>query len=628
MQFTKKIFSLFIIILLSFNVTGQTPTPLIQYDFEHQLPADKNQIYTGVLHGNAEIVTMTDGNNVLFTGAGHMDIGAEMGKTVLAELTGSYSISIDFSVGNANSLSSFCWLYAFANGTNQYIGLINTAGNNNWYYEIRNNSTQNVRSNTGISIETWHNITYVQNGAVGSIYLDGVLKNSGTIGLRPSAFSSLLTGCYLGLSPYSGDATMSNTFIDNFTIYNTTLSASQISEIYNNIKDKSVTPATPIISNITKFWESKGNPIITHKYTCDPAALVYNDTLFIYTGQDAAGGQSYYNINNWAVFATTDMKNFWEYSTPLRASDFTWGTQNAAWAGQVIEKNGKFYWYTSSNTTGIGVAVSDRPEGPFKDALGKPLLTNANSPGMSHSWRTIDPSVFIDDDGQAWLYWGNGACWVSKLNPDMISIDSNYGVKMISFAGHFDFPFTEAPWVHKKNGLYYLSYAAGFPERIQYAISTSPDGPFENKGIINEIAGNSNTNHQAIVEYKGNWYFIYHNGGIQTDGGSFSRSVCIDKLEFDENNLYKPIIMTTKGVDKIESTNDEIIKAEVNSADNPFYYDRGKQLIHMKNGNNYQIADSLGHIVKSGNGKKVSVMNFAAGVYIISNGSKSFKFIR
>ena len=177
--------------------------------------------------------------------------------------------------------------------------------------------------------------------------------------------------------------------------------------------------------------------------------MVYNDTLFIYTGQDAAGGQSYYNINNWAVFATTDMKNFWEYSTPLRASDFTWGTQNAAWAGQVIEKNGKFYWYTSSNTTGIGVAVSDRPEGPFKDALGKPLLTNANSPGMSHSWRTIDPSVFIDDDGQAWLYWGNGACWVSKLNPDMISIDSNYGVKMISFAGNFDIQFTEAHWVHK-----------------------------------------------------------------------------------------------------------------------------------------------------------------------------------
>src|SRR5690606_26160897 len=109
-------------------------------------------------------------------------------------------------------------------------------------------------------------------------------------------------------------------------------------------------------------------------------------------------------------------------------------------------------------------------------------------------------------------------------------------------------------------GRYFLSYAAGFPERIQYAVSTHPDGPFENMGIINEIAGNSNTNHQAIVEFKGNWYFIYHNGGIQTDGGSFSRSVCIDKLEFDEHNLYKPIIMTTKGVDKIGAPDINAIK--------------------------------------------------------------------
>ncbi|MBN2611043.1 MAG: glycoside hydrolase family 43 protein [Bacteroidales bacterium] len=304
--------------------------------------------------------------------------------------------------------------------------------------------------------------------------------------------------------------------------------------------------------NIIKQWEAKGNPVVTHKFTCDPAALVHNDTLFIFTGQDAKGGLKFYEIKNWCCFATTDMKNFIEYDIPLYAKDFVWNKGEYAYAGHVIEQNGKFYWYVSTNTTGIGVAVADRPEGPYKDALGKPLLTNENSPGKKHSWRTIDPAAFINDDGQAWLFWGNGACWAVKLNEDMISYDTVYGVKTISIEGEMDFPFTEAPWIHKKDDVYFLTFAIGFPERIAYAVSDKIDGPYTYKGIINEIAGNSNTNHQSVIEYKGNWYFIYHNGGIQTDGGSYSRSMCIEKLEFYKNSMYKPIIMTTKGVDRCD----------------------------------------------------------------------------
>jgi len=303
---------------------------------------------------------------------------------------------------------------------------------------------------------------------------------------------------------------------------------------------------------IIKKWEATGNPVVTHKYTCDPAAMEYNDTLFIFTGEDAEGGLKFYNIKNWCCFATTDMKNFVEYDIPLYAKDFEWNKGEFAYAGHVIGRNRKFYWYVSTNTSGIGVAVADRPQGPYKDALGKPLLTNENSPGKRHSWRTIDPAAFIDDDGQAWLLWGNGACWAVKLNEDMTSYDMDYGVKTISIEGDMDFPFTEAPWVHKKDGLYFLSFAIGFPERIAYAVSDKIDGPYTYKGIINEIAGNSNTNHQSIIEYKGKWYFIYHNGGMQTKGGSYSRSMCIDKLEFDENGLYKPILMTTTSVEKVK----------------------------------------------------------------------------
>lgn len=623
----KKTFLAFLL-FVSVSVMALDAVPVVSYTFENQKAADDSNTYPGSLYGNATIVQMTDGNYALHTGAGYMDLTAAMGQAISTGLSGSYSISIDLCVGSTNSLSSFAWLYAFANGTSQYLGLINTAGNANWYYEIKNSSTLSTKSNVGLTANVWHNITVVQNGSVNMLYIDGVLKSSSTMVVKPSTFASLITSCYLGRSPFTGDAMMTNTFIDNFKIFNAALTSTQVSTIYNNAKTLAKTTTSSISTNISRVWESTGNPVVKHKYTADPAAFVYRDTLFIFTGQDAAGGQTGYNMLSWCCFATTDMKHFWEYNTPMKASDFAWGTQNAAWAGQVVERNGKFYWYTSSNTTGIGVGVADRPEGPYKDALGRALLTNANSPGLTHSWRTIDPSVFIDDDGQAWLFWGNGATWVCKLNADMISFDTTFGTKMVSITGSMDFPFTEAPWVHKKDGLYYLSFAAGFPERISYAVATTPAGPYIYKGILNEIAGNSNTNHQAIVQFKNNWYFIYHNGGIQTDGGSFSRSVCIDKLEFDENNMYKPVIMTTKGVDMIGTPNIDGIKEISKSSACPFIYDRKNQLITLKEGNSYQIVDTLGRVMKSGNGTSVSIDRFGNGVFVISNGNQSFKFVK
>lgn len=628
MQNSKIIKRTLTAVLLFLNMYLSAQTPVVSYSFEKQKAADDSETYTASLVGNARIVQMTDGNYVLFTGAGYLDLSSAMARAILGGLTANYSISMDICINAINSLSSFSWAYAFTNGTSQYLGLINTAGNANWYYEIKNNSSVSVKSNSGLTTNVWHTVTVVQNGSINTIYIDGVSKAAAPVTLRPSTFAAALTGAYLGRSPFGGDAMLTNAFIDNFAVYNVALTPAQVAARYDSARSMATTTSARIATNIARVWESTGNPVVTHKYTADPAALVYRDTMFIFTGQDATGGQTGYNIPNWCCFATTDMKHFWEYNTPLRGSDFTWASPNAAWAGQVVERNGKFYWYTSSNTTGIGVAVADRPEGPYRDALGRPLLTNANSPGMSHSWRTIDPSVFIDSDGQAWLYWGNGACWVCKLNPDMISIDASYGAKMVSITGVFDFPFTEAPWVHKKDGRYFLSFAVGFPERIAYAVATNPAGPYIYKGILNEIAGNSNTNHQAIVQFKNNWYFIYHNGGVQTDGGSFSRSVCIDKLEFDENNLYKPVVMTTKGVDMVGEPNINSLQEISKSAVCPFSYDRKNQIITLKEGNSYQIVDSIGRVMKAGNGTRVSVEKFATGVFIISNGSKSFKFVK
>ncbi|QXV64257.1 family 43 glycosylhydrolase [Mucilaginibacter sp. 21P] len=288
---------------------------------------------------------------------------------------------------------------------------------------------------------------------------------------------------------------------------------------------------------------SSGNPVIRHKYTADPAALVQGDTLWLFTGHDFAGGQSNYKMKDWCVFSTTDLKHWTEYPMPLKITDFKWDKSGDAYAAQAIKRNGKYYWYISTNGSGIGVAVADKPQGPYRDAIGKPLLTNADCFASKHYWTCIDPTVMIDDDGQAWLFWGNGVCYYAKLKKNMVEIDGKVG--KIDFPG---FKFEEAPWLHKYKGKYYLSYASGLPEKTAYAIADKPDGPYRYAGLLNELAGNCGTNHQAIIQFKNKWYFIYHNGGLERDGGSFSRSVCIDRLYYNADGTIRKVVMTSESV--------------------------------------------------------------------------------
>lgn len=293
---------------------------------------------------------------------------------------------------------------------------------------------------------------------------------------------------------------------------------------------------------------ANGNPLITYKYTADPAAMVHNGKMYLYTGHDICPPkENRYVMSDWAVFSTEDMKTWTEYPTPLRASDFAWA-KGDAWASQVIERNGKFYWYVAVSHAvihgkAIGVAVSDSPTGPFKDAKGSAIITNNLTTQYTKiSWDDIDPTVIIDDQGQAYLYWGNTQCYYVKLKENMIdTVGPIVAVQGLP-------KFTEAPWIHKYKSWYYLSYATEFPEKIAYAMSKSVTGPWEYKGILNEIAGNSNTNHQAILEFKGKWYFVYHNGGINTNGSSFRRSVCIDRVYYNNDGSMQRVNMTTEGI--------------------------------------------------------------------------------
>ena len=303
------------------------------------------------------------------------------------------------------------------------------------------------------------------------------------------------------------------------------------------------------VSNAQKnnVVNGSGNPVIKDKFTADPAAFVYKDSVYLYTGHDEApAGKEGYFMHDWLCYSSADMVNWKQHASPLNVKDFTWARDDA-WASQVIERNGKFYWYVAIEHAripgkAIGVAVSDNPAGPFKDALGKALITNnQTSEASKMMWDDIDPSVIIDGDGQAYLFWGNHQCYYAKLKKNMIELDGE--IKTITLNNY-----TEAPWIHKHNNWYYLSYATGFPEKIEYAMSKNINGPWQYKGILNELAGNCNTNHQAIIDFKGKTYFVYHNGGLTVSGGSFRRSVCIDYLHYNKDGTIKKIIMTSEGV--------------------------------------------------------------------------------
>ena len=291
------------------------------------------------------------------------------------------------------------------------------------------------------------------------------------------------------------------------------------------------------------------NPIIQTKYTADPAPMVHNNTFYVYTGHDQADkANGWFNMKEWRCYSSTDMSNWTDLGSPMNLKTFSWGNVDA-WASQCVYRNGKFYWYAcirlEKDRFGIGVAVSERPEGAFVDAIGKPLIA-----GDSY----LDPTVYVDDDGQAYMYFGNGKLWFVKLNQDMISTLGSI-VEIPRTAESVD-SYLEAPWLYKRNGLYYLIYAGQVPgrENIRYSTSSSPTGPWEYKGIIMPEEGGSWTNHPGMADYKGNSYFVYHNGALP-GGGNGRRSVGVEQFKYNPDGTIPLMKMTTTGSEQIGNLN-------------------------------------------------------------------------
>ena len=314
------------------------------------------------------------------------------------------------------------------------------------------------------------------------------------------------------------------------------------------------------------------SPIIQTYYSPDPAPVVFGDTVCVYTGNDEGG--HFFTMNGWRVSCSTDMVNWTDRGTLiLSARDFSNAKENSDWAAQVIRRNGKYYYYVTVESSipghggrAINVAVADKPEGPFKNALsGDDFLAGPH-------WNYIDPTVFIDDDDQAYLYWGNPKLYWAKLNKDMISfVDGVHETDMShGFSPSGESVYTEGPWIHKRGKKYYMLYAShgtNGGEKISYSTSDSPMGPWTWGGIIMEPSqGSAFTNHCGIIDFKGRSFFFYHNQK-NVYGGGYSRSTAIEEFTWNADGSIPTIKATDNGVVKpIKNLNPyERVEAETKS---------------------------------------------------------------
>jgi hypothetical protein len=294
---------------------------------------------------------------------------------------------------------------------------------------------------------------------------------------------------------------------------------------------------------------SAGNPFITSIYTADPSAHVWSDgRLYVYPSRDIDPPRGCDLMDRYHVFSTDDMVTWRDEGEILRASQVPWGRPQGGfmWAPDCAFKNGTYYFYfphpSGSNwnsTWKIGIATSTHPARGF---------TNVGYiPGVGGS-SMIDPSVFVDTDGQAYLYYGGGSkCAEAKLQSNMIEIDG----AAQAVTGLEDFH--EATRVFKRNGIYYLTYADNYRghNRLRYATSSNPLRPWTSKGIYLDPT-DCDTSHGSVVEYKGQWYAFYHNCSISHHGTI--RSICVDQLNFDANGDILKVVQTTNDVPSVGPT--------------------------------------------------------------------------
>jgi hypothetical protein len=297
------------------------------------------------------------------------------------------------------------------------------------------------------------------------------------------------------------------------------------------------------------------NPIVQTRYTADPAPMVHDGRVYVFTSHDEDTAKEFFDMRDWRLYSTDDMMNWLDHGSPMGLDTFDW-VKSDAWAGQVVERDGQFFWYVpmrmKDEERAIGVAVADNITGPYRDAIGEPIVKNDE----------IDPHTFVDDDGQAYLYWGNPNIWCVELNDDMISMKSDpisFNLTRETFGPRRDFDsdrpssFEEGIWIYKHDELYYALYAANCcDEDIRYSTAPTPKGPWTYRGVVMKPQSRAFTNHPGYVEFMGNNYFFYHNGALPA-GGGYWRSVAVEQFIYNQDGTIPTLTMTEDGAPQLKN---------------------------------------------------------------------------
>ncbi len=291
------------------------------------------------------------------------------------------------------------------------------------------------------------------------------------------------------------------------------------------------------------------NPIIRDQFTADPSARVFGDEIYLYPSHDilAAEGRGrvgWFCMEDYHVFSSSNLTDWTDHGVIVSQDKVPWVNSKwySMWAPDCVYRKGKYYFYfpaPAKDTTygrgfSIGVAVSDKPYGPFTP-----------QPEPIKNVRGIDPNVLIDKDGQAYLYWAARNIYVAKLKESMLELASEPQI----IQGLPDKGLKEGPYVFERNGIYYMTYphVQETTERLEYAIGDNPMGPFKVTGVVMDETPECWTNQNSVIEFKNQWYLFYHHSDLSPHFNK-NRSVRIDSLFFNEDGTIKKVIPTLRGV--------------------------------------------------------------------------------
>ncbi|MEU0114087.1 family 43 glycosylhydrolase [Streptomyces bobili] len=507
---------------------------------------------------------------------------------------------------------NFQWLFGLGPDSDKYLFATPSNGGGKLFSAITKATWSGEKQMIGGSRLTpgeWKHVTVTLDGATETavLYVDGAeaARVSG-VTVKPSELydSAKDHSGYIGRSMYSPDPYFAGE-VDDFRIYNRALTHAEVLELSGNttgiagathpalkvdalINDKdskvvlpltegsdvtalapqfalahgaSISPASgtlhdftePVTYDVTgsdgkkRTWTVSAvimkSPVLPG-LNADPDIVRFGDTFYLYPTTDGFEGWS---GTQFKAYSSTDLVHWKDHGVILDLGpDVSWA-DSRAWAPAMEERNGKYYFYFCADAN-IGVAVSDSPTGPFKDALGKPLLKAGD-----HRGQMIDPAVFTDDDGRSYLYWGNGRAYVVPLNDDMVSFDASK-VTDITPSGY-----NEGTFVIKRKGTYYFMWSENDTRdenyQVAYATGSSPTGPWTKQGVILEkdlSLGVKGPGHHSVVHVPNtdDWYIAYHRFAIPGGDGTH-RETTIDKLEFDADGQLKKVVPTLGSIDPV-----------------------------------------------------------------------------